>query len=400
MNMVGTQSITGVRKPHLLTVTEYANQRRMPALDGLRGLAVALVITCHLHNRMWTALSGYVGVTIFFVLSGYLITRLALVEEAREGYLHLRAFFLRRFFRIFPLYYFFLGLYCLLILYVKLWPDKIAPFRGNLLYYVFYFQEIPFFRSQATQQGLAPFYHSWSLGIEEKFYLAWPFLFVLAASSTSRVRVRTAISCVGAALCVVQGAIVENTSAYDMQHYGFIFMGILLALTLQQDSLYVPAQRWLARCVGVALVLMLLVQFYLMPYHMHRGFSAVYALATTVLLGYLVTSQGLATRLLSAFPLVFLGRISYGIYLCHILALGIVEKLARPGSGKAVGVVAYVGTLALSVCVALLTYKIVESPMIRLGHRWSERLMRRARGNETAYSELSGAVSVQKPEQG
>src|SRR5258708_37250383 len=91
-------------------------RRHIPELDGLRAVSVLIVISRHMHDAIWDWLAGELGVIIFFVLSGYLITKLALEEERRNGFLSLKAFYVRRACRFFPLHYVVLGCYCLLIL--------------------------------------------------------------------------------------------------------------------------------------------------------------------------------------------------------------------------------------------------------------------------------------------
>lgn len=142
------------------------------SLDGLRAISVLLVLISHARGaEAFHWLRGANGVTVFFVLSGFLITTLALREEARQGFLDIRAFFIRRIFRILPVYYLALGLYCALILGLGIEGHRRDDFLGALPFYAFYFQEYPHFLTPGI-----PFEVSWSLGIEEKFYLLWPFL--------------------------------------------------------------------------------------------------------------------------------------------------------------------------------------------------------------------------------
>lgn len=156
-----------------VTFTSYQSRKYIPEVDGLRAIAVLLVVTVHMHDKLWQPLNGALGVVIFFVLSGYLITMLALREEKNRGRLDFGAFYTRRSFRIFPAYYLVLGAYAVLILGLKISPEKAAGFVHNLPYYLFYCQEIPYFHFHSSA---FLFYQSWSLGIEEKFYLVWPLL--------------------------------------------------------------------------------------------------------------------------------------------------------------------------------------------------------------------------------
>jgi peptidoglycan/LPS O-acetylase OafA/YrhL len=342
----------------------------MPALDGLRGVAVALVVTWHLHEHMWTSLSGSVGVVIFFVLSGYLITRLALQEERTTGQLSVAAFYLRRTFRILPLYYLVLAIYALLILRLQLFPGKIVPFREALPYYLVYFQEIPFWKSRLLPDAVLPFYYTWSLGVEEKFYLVWPILMLSIAAV--RVNLRLAVLAICAALCVAQGIWSENRPGYHLENYGFILFGVSLALFLSQARYFNLFVRVATIALPVVIAVSLFTQFFLMPHTNLRGLTTVYALAVTVLLGTLVSSVSVASRFLSRSWIVLLGRISYGVYLVHVLCIGVVEHFARPGHGLIVGSLAYIGALLLSIAVAYILNLTFERPLISLGRRLSE----------------------------
>src|SRR5262245_54772713 len=108
------------------TYADYQRRKYLPELDGLRAISVLLVVSVHLHDfeSVWKWLAGWQGVTVFFVLSGYLITTLALREEGQTGALSLGAFYVRRSLRIFPLYFLTLAAYCILIFGLGLNPEK------------------------------------------------------------------------------------------------------------------------------------------------------------------------------------------------------------------------------------------------------------------------------------
>src|SRR5947209_14378273 len=345
----------------------YQQQRYIPALDGIRAIAIALVITRHLHERMWGFLSGSVGVTIFFVLSGYLITRLALQEEQTKGRLNIKAFYVRRAFRIFPLYFLVLSAYCVMILAIRVWPPKIAPFVSALPYYVLYFQEIPFWKLALT--GQLPFYHSWSLGIEEKFYLLWPLMMLWFGKCQLRYRLLFAI-----VTCVVfaaQGIAAENIRSYSLEPYAFILLGVCLALSLSNPGFYGLFARRARPLSCLAIIVAATTQFCLMPLTNFRGLSVLFASSVTVLIGHIVTSDSRTRRVLSSPPFVLLGRLSYGIYLIHVLCISALEKVAKPGAGRFVGLIAYVATLLVSAALSYCLHKMVEQPFIRIGRRFA-----------------------------
>ncbi len=151
--------------------------RRMPGLDGLRAIAVFLVIAYH--AGIAGAPGGH-GVLLFFVLSGFLITRLLILEEAKMGSVSLGSFYARRTLRIFPAFY----AYAALVLVLLIAAHKAVNWRqvlASLLYFNNYYQGI------YGDPGTA-FSHTWSLAVEEQFYLLWPGLFLLFASTRNRLR--------------------------------------------------------------------------------------------------------------------------------------------------------------------------------------------------------------------
>ena len=149
-----------------------ANRPHYPALDGLRGLAILLVVLYHNFNFINYSIFGWIGVDLFFVLSGFLITGLLL--NSLESKHYIRNFFGKRILRIFPLYYL-----CLVIFIVIL--PSFSPYKSELQYYVenqawfwFYLQNwLLSFNFPRTNTVLN---HFWSLGVEEQFYLVWPFI--------------------------------------------------------------------------------------------------------------------------------------------------------------------------------------------------------------------------------
>src|SRR5580698_6185027 len=142
---------------------------RMPSLDGLRAVAVLLVIVFHLElsktftpvRYLWRFDIGYTGVKIFFVLSGFLITTLLLREHARHGKIDWGDFYLRRIFRIFPAYYTYLALAG-----VAVAAGWATASRGDFLWAAIFLSDY-----HKAEWALL---HTWSLAVEEQFYLLWP----------------------------------------------------------------------------------------------------------------------------------------------------------------------------------------------------------------------------------
>lgn len=304
-----------------------------PGLDGIRGIAILLVLTWHAWVVPYPPV-GTAGVTLFFVLSGYLITRLLLEERARSGTIDLAAFWTRRAVRLLPA----------LVLMVAL----TLPFRldqwwsaGWALSYVG-----NWWWAAGNDSGMYGF--TWSLAIEEQFYLVWPVLILMSL----RLRlVIVALVVLLALRLVPQSGEFANFST--LSHAPSILIGAALA--------YRPIER---RIPPVRLAI---------------------AAAATVL-GYLalvLTGIGLDMQLIAAFgamlvitgmagsftwrPLVALGRISYGVYLWHLPVMVILgaEYGAR---GVAVGVLAS----AVAIAIAALSYRLVEQPLLAMRRRRQE----------------------------
>src|SRR4051794_23185147 len=237
----------------------YRERSYIPELDGLRALAILLVVSWHARDHAWDWLVGGYGVTVFFVLSGYLITMLALREERSRGQLHILSFFVRRVFRLFPLYYFVLGLHCLLIFGAGLAPEKRPGLALALPYYLCYFQEYVAFTGAEEwplNGGGLPFVQSWSLGIEEKFYLVWPFLGFVAWRCAGATR-RAGTATLALLMALAPAALGAQVGRF-FSPYSQILVGCLAALLLDDPAWYARL-TWLGRPgVGGALLASLL----------------------------------------------------------------------------------------------------------------------------------------------
>jgi peptidoglycan/LPS O-acetylase OafA/YrhL len=356
-----------------------------PELDGLRALCALLVITAHLysHKEYWVWLAGPRGVSVFFVLSGYLITTLALREEDRRGKLSLAAFYVRRSCRLLPLYYVVLGVYALFLLGLgRGTPEQRGALAEALPWDLLYCQEVPFYRLLVLDQRDLPFFQSWSLGIEEKFYLIWPLLAFVLWRGRRNWRVRGTVVLAGllAGVSAVLAGLNPSWRVVGRFLHSFypILIGCLAAFGLHDRAAFALLRRWALWGAGVpALVLFLTVHFTL-PWAngwLLEGIKLLDPLTTVGVLVPLVGGEGPAARLLRWRPLVFVGRLSYGVYLLHLLALGLAYRLLSAGPlHPAMSLVAFALASALSIAGAWLLSVTVETPGIRLGRRWSQAL--------------------------
>ena len=167
-----------------ISYSSFEAAKYFPALDGLRAICVLMVMFSHIPGGVarppW--MYGFLGVDVFFVLSGFLITTLLIRERARTGRVSLTGFYTRRFFRIVPVYLFTVLLYFTAV-HVMRDPVKTAQFKAALPWLLGFMQE---YRPAAAGNVLG---HAWTLGIEEKFYLLWPILLTAAKPGGGRHRV-------------------------------------------------------------------------------------------------------------------------------------------------------------------------------------------------------------------
>jgi peptidoglycan/LPS O-acetylase OafA/YrhL len=357
-----------------LTYDEYRSTRYFRALDGLRAVSILLVVIFHSNSALWTSLQGWLGVGIFFVLSGYLITTLCLREEEDAGRLSLAGFYIRRTCRIFPLYFLVLGAYAALYLGLDYGHHR-ADLAAVLPHYLTYFNDLAPIRPET------PFPQSWSLGVEEKFYLLWPLLAFVLLRARPR---RRLLGALGLALLPV--ALWPFRSFAWYVPYSNIMVGCLLALCLHHRTGFrrlrvFASGLWLWLAIGALLCAHLAaVRFPSQLEYVYPFFVAIVVVG--VLLG-----DAPWVRLLRTRALVFVGTRAYGVYLVHLACLlawiavlrhvGVsFDAAGRPaGEGRlaATLVLFALGTVS-SLIVAHLLYRIVERPFIALGRRRSARL--------------------------
>ncbi len=361
-----------------MTFEQYQGRKYMPELDGLRAISVLLVVSVHMHTRMWHWMAGGLGVTIFFVLSGFLITTLLLREEQQRGSVSLRAFYIRRAFRILPLYYVVLGAYALLICGIGIGAEKKAAFLKVLPYYLTYLQDIPYFFHTGLSRTL-PYYQRWSLGIEEKFYLIWPLLaFVALGAGMRRPRIVLATAL---ATALFVASLLPHSVGNAVYPYVGILLGCLLALVLEHKTSFEAIAGFSNGTTIAAIAILLAIIHFIIPNIHHliteRIATTMYSFVAAMLIGGLVTGSGLLKRLLSCRALVFVGKLSYGIYLCHLLCLNAIEKAIRTDSSPKLDVLAYFLACSLSIGVAYVMSLLVERPLIRAGQQLSHKMLRK-----------------------
>ncbi|GIG59469.1 acyltransferase [Longispora fulva] len=337
---------------HTLTHREYLAMRRFPALDGLRAVAALMVVFFHFGGTRWGFLSGWSGVHVFFVLSGFLITTLLLREQDRAGKISLRNFYLRRFFRIIPVYV--ITFAAVVAVFSLRGEYDASGLHAAMPYYLTFFNEFA---------DPSAFIVSWSLGIEQKFYLFWPLL-AFAVALGFRARLAVTVGTTALVLCLFP--LVDGGWPV---HYLVMLTGALLAVVLHHRrgfALLRPLTHPVAgTLVAVALVAGQVSIRFAVPWvgtepPVIAAYGVLIALGLPALLG-----AGPVPWLLAQRPLAAIGDRSYALYLLQPLA-GLMAGgvLAAPGTTRNALLVA-----AIALGMADLMYRVVEQPMIRLGRR-------------------------------
>ncbi len=360
-----------------------ANPRagRIPGLDGLRALAVSAVLAFHLWPR--AVPGGFLGVDVFFVISGFLITTLLLRERTSTGRNDLKGFWTRRARRLLPA----------LVLVVVTSVAAARIVSGNLLVNIH--RQVVGAVTFSTNwieviAGFDYFDHSapslfatfWSLAVEEQFYLLWPLLFtVLLAISTSRRVLWRASLAMAVASGVWMAVLYTLGSSTTRVYYGTdthafgIMAGVALAFALSEPTGALTSARWgrLRSWTGFVALCGLVVLTTVIDSDSaftYRGGIQLAAMLAVAVVAALPGDPGELASLLDAKPLVWVGRRSYGIYLWHwpvLLLIAAAMPATAPGeppSGLTVVLVILV-TLALSEA----SYRWVEVPVIRGGFR-------------------------------
>jgi peptidoglycan/LPS O-acetylase OafA/YrhL len=337
--------------------------RHFPQLDGLRALAVMCVLITH----YWLQAGhlGHLGVRLFFVLSGFLITGILLEQRpagspAPLGPL-LRSFYARRILRLFPTYYLMLATGIAL---------NVEGVRGTALYHVTFLSNLWYARQPDWEPWTTV--HLWTLAVEEQFYLAWP-LVILLLPRRWLLAALVATIAGGVAFRILCNLIWPGMPPQDVLMPAMMdalaLGGLVAALVHRQAGDPAARERLLQRLGGASLLCLALVGVTLLvevPY-------AVMDFACTVPMAFLVLAArhgipGMTGRALEWSPVRYLGRISYGLYIWHIFAwVFVIAALPRLGWDQP-GPVTFLVATPVAIALGAASWHLVEQPFNRLKH--------------------------------
>jgi peptidoglycan/LPS O-acetylase OafA/YrhL len=337
------------------------DQGKIEALDGLRAISILLVLFGHLNGTRgfarfsWPAGDvAHLGVVVFFVISGHLITHLLIEEEARHGSVSLKLFYARRSIRIFPAAFAYLGAMGLLSAF-----DAVRLTGADVLHSLTY--TVNYFPGRSWEIG-----HLWSLSVEEQFYLLWPFAFS-RATRNGRIAIALAVIVAGPFARGLAALFLRGSPYHDMEMFPMVADSLAAGCLLACSRKWLERQGWYLALfrpwVSLLLVMTVLIT------NRYLGLSSWISVPGIGLINLLVAvlvhrsvHMGRAGfgRVLNWRPLAFCGLLSYSLYLWQQ------PFLNRHSQSP---MTAFPVNLAMAVCCALLSYTLLEKPLMGLRRR-------------------------------
>ncbi len=402
----------------------------LPGLDGMRALAVIAVMLYHA-NSSWLK-GGFIGVEVFFVISGYLITLLLIAEHEKTGVVDMKGFWVRRFRRLLPALFMMMTL---LSVWTALFErDALGKLRGDVLgglAYISNWYQIFIGAGYSASNDFAPLRHLWSLAVEEQFYLVWPIVMVALLRKGSRRIADLAVYLFGAAVLVALVVAVlynsgpinanpENSPAAYWEIGGrFISKadalylstisrssGLLLGAAMAMVWRPVAVMRGPLRSKGRMLDGLAVIGFAILalmswkvgfidssgdnsadPWLFRGGFFMA-GIATLLIIAAVTHRDSLTAKALSTPTLLWIGTRSYGLYLYHWP----IYQIVRNTAGTKLKFHEWVLCMVVTAIVTEISYRYIETPIRkgRLSEWWHNR-GQRTRRNENRGAVLGGA---------
>ncbi|MEC0091183.1 acyltransferase family protein [Paenibacillus macquariensis] len=367
-------------------INETKKNRYMPGLDGIRAFAVFAVIAYHL-NFEWAS-GGFLGVTIFFVLSGYLITDLLIREWGNTGRINLRNFWIKRARRLLP------GQILVLIV-VVCWMalfnfPQLADLWGDLLASLFYvtnwwfiFNDVGYFSNFGQP---TPLLHYWSLAVEEQFYLVWPVLLLLGLRFVRKRRLLIGFILIGALVSALVMAFLYQPGLMDTSrvYYGTdtrafaLLIGALLAVYLPSqmfegkiaDNKCLRISLDIIGTIGFAILYWMIWQTNQYAAFLYRGGMVLQCIVAATVIAAAIHPSTWISKILGGKLLRWFGVRSYAIYLWHYPIL----VFFFPGAGGGNSIVHILIQIGMTLLFASISWRFIEQPIRygTAGSMWSK----------------------------
>ena len=357
-----------------------AAKRYIPAIDGLRAFAVFAVILYHMNLPF--AQGGLLGVTVFFVISGYLITGLLTAEWESSGTINLPQFWLRRIRRLFP------AIVVVIVVMAAVFtiasPTLLAKMRPDIIPGLFWFEnwwyilrDLSYFEAAGAP---SPLTHFWSLAIEEQFYLVWPILLLCVYKAGAKKKLVRRICLALAAVSAIAMAVLYDPAGDPSRvYYGTdtrafsLLIGAWLSFAwpgaqlTPEGTRNVPAtSARVLDAVGVAAFLGIVAMCVLISGYsdfMYYGGLVLCSVLSAVVIAVLAHPSSLFARVAGCKPLVWIGQRSYGMYLWHFPII----ELLQPRNATALPWWIHLVEIALILVISHLSYEFIETPIRKQG---------------------------------
>ncbi|UIJ69639.1 acetyltransferase (plasmid) [Bacillus cereus] len=355
------------------------NSRYMVGLDSLRGLAIMAVILYHI-NFNWMP-GGFLGVTVFFVLSGYLITDILVTEWRKNKRIDLKEFWFSRARRLLP------GMLVMLVItfaWIAIFHSSLLEtMRDDSLAALFYvsnwwyiYHKLSYFDNFNQP---SPLNHFWSLAVEEQFYVVWPFIISLGLYYTKKRSRLILWICLGAAFSALAMAILYEPGTDPSRiYYGTdtrafsLLIGAALALIWPSAELtnkIIPKARFILDVVGGIALIIILVMFWKTNQYdafLYRGGMVILSIATALLVANLAHPASRIAKFLRFRPLRWIGVRSYGIYLWHYPILTLTPPKVNTGDFSLIRAILQ---FILIIIIAQISWEFIENPIRQGGLR-------------------------------
>ena len=357
----------------------------LPSIDSLRALAVLAVIIYHVDVNYLPG--GFLGVDLFFVLSGYLISSLIIKEYKKTGSLNLYNFYIRRARRLLPAVYFMITVVLVVmvmfngVLLKKSHLDAIFGYiYSSNWWYIFH--KLDYFDSFGSQ---SPFKHLWSLAIEEQFYMIFPLLFLLINRKKKDKDgfYKLNRNFLYVILGVILVSLIAHIISFDINNISRIYfgtdtrafsllVGVVGAILYPMDKLntkITPQENIVYSVVSlISITTLITIMIYTSEYNtwLYRGGFLLVAILGIIIIISSGKQHTIMAKLLSFKPVVFIGKISYSLYLWHFPILVLTTPVSEIGNPNNFYVILRV---ILTFIVAIISYVFVETPIRKLGFK-------------------------------
>ena len=331
----------------------------IPSLDGLRAIAVIMVMLMHAHFQLGK--NGSMGVDMFFALSGFLITTLLLEEYRSTNRISVRAFYVRRAFRLFPALYFMLSVILLYALLFTIGTTQGIILKEILASSIYMYNICWMWDFKQILLG-----HTWSLGVEEQFYFVWPLLIIIFLRFFSANKLQ-----IGLLFFIPIVFYIKFTKQFPIVNslfYESLFIGCFFALLRWNGKL--PNRIPNVITVLVFLLLVIVGIFPISSFLNNNTRFIVGVLTMIVILGLVEEPNSKVGKLLSNDILVFIGKISYALYLWHLPVFRwfFWHSTLPP-------IISFIAKFLVTFILAVLSLKLIETKLIKVGQSLSKRLI-------------------------